>query len=377
MAPAPLRQLCAVEARVLRARAQRLGAPPPPTDRVASVVAAVCGVQAQDRRAAALAVRARSSGLTAPDVEHARVVDRSVVRTWAMRGTFHLLAADDVGWLLALLGPRFVAAGGRRFAQLGLDEAQCELGVGAIRRALARHGPRTRAELADDLKAEGLPVERGGRAIVHLVRRAALQGVLCVGPDRDGDEAYVALPEWVRTDGGGRRSGGDASLAEVGRRYLAAYGPAGPHDLAAWSGLPVPRARRAWALLADELTEVSVEGTPAWVLSRNRLDARPERHPSVRLLPAFDTYLLGYRRREWQVDDRHARRVWPGGGWIHPTLAVDGRVVATWRLASGQVVVEPFEPLPPAVLRSLESEAADVGRFLGLSTSLTIGGGDW
>lgn len=372
MAPAPLHQLCPDEARVLRARGQRLGAPPPPAEGVASVVAAVCGVQAQDRGAAALAVRARSSGLTARDVERAQVTDRSVVRTWAMRGTFHLLAADDVGWLLALLGPTFVAAGRRRFAELGLDEARCERGVGAIRRALERHGPRTRAELDDDLRAEGLPVERGSRAIVHLVRRAALEGVLCVGPDRDGEEAYVALPEWVRIDGGARGPGGDASLAEIGRRYLTAYGPAGPHDLAAWSGLPVSRARQAWALLAGELTEVSVDGSPAWVLSRNRVDTRPERRPSVRLLPAFDTYLLGYRSRESQVDERHGRRVWPGGGWIHPTLAVDGRLVATWRLASGQVVVEPFERLPPPVLRSLESEAADVGRFLGVSTSLTI-----
>jgi hypothetical protein len=206
------------------------------------------------------------------------------------------------------------------------------------------------------------------------VRRAALEGVLCVGPDRNGDEAYVVLDDWVGSNGRGPRPDGDASLAELGRRYLTAYGPASAPDLAAWSGLPLARARRAWALLAGELTEVSVDGAPSWVLSTERLDAGPRRRPSVRLLPAFDTYLLGYRSRQSQVDDRHARRVWPGGGWIHPTLAVDGRVVATWRLASSQVVVEPFEPLPSAVRASLEDEAADVGRFLGVPAALTIEG---
>jgi hypothetical protein len=371
-----LRPLTADQARRLRARAQWLGTPVPPAeDGVASVVRGVCGVQAQDRRAAALAVRARSTGLTARDVERAQVTDRSVVRTWGMRGTFHLLAADDVGWLLPLLGPVFVAAGRRRFAELGLDEAQCGRGVGAIRRSLERHGSRTRAELADDLRGAGLPVEPGSQAVVHLVRRAALQGLVCVGPDRDGDEAYVALDDWVGTDGRPRRAAADASLAELARRYVAAYGPAGPHDLAAWSGLPVARARQAWRLLADagELAEVSVDGSPSWALAGRTLDAGAGRGTlGVRLLPAFDTYLLGYRTHESQVDPRHAARVWPGGGWIHPTLSVDGRVLAAWRISSTRVVVEPFDVLQPAVLRSLEGEAADVGRFLGLPVSLTV-----
>jgi hypothetical protein len=343
---------------------------------VAPVVEAVCGVQAQDRRAAALAVRARTAGLTVGDVEREQVAERSLVRTWAMRGTFHLLAAEDVRWLMALLGPVFVAAGRRRFAELGLDEDQCARGVRAVVHALDRHGSRARAELADDLRAAGLPVDGGGRVVTHLVRRAALEGLLCVGPDRDGDEAYVLVDDWLPP---GRRPAlaGDAALAELGRRYLTAYGPAGPHDLAAWSGLPVARARRAWELLAGELTEVSVEGARAWVLSgRRAAGGTGGRGPSVRLLPAFDTYLLGYRRREWQLDDRHARRVWPGGGWIHPTLVVDGRVVATWRLSSTRVVVEPFEALGPALLPPLDREAADVGRFLGRSTALALASGD-
>lgn len=358
----------------MRARAQRLAGPAPRADEGPTVVvAAVVGVQAQDRRAAALSVRARSQGLSAGDVERAQVADRSVVRTWAMRGTFHLVAAEDVRWLLALLGPVFVAGGRRRFADLGLDEDRCARGITLVRRALERHGARTRAELADDLRAGGLPVEPGGRAVVHLVRRAALEGVLCVGPDRDGDEAYVLLDDWVPA--GRRRATGDAdaSLAELGRRYLAAYGPADPHDLAAWSGLPVSTARRAWKQLEGDLTEVAVEGAPAWLLAGTRVaGGGTVDHPSVRLLPAFDTYLLGYRTRESQVDRRFAGRVWPGGGWIHPAVVVDGWVVATWRLRGAHVVVAPFEGLDPSVLGPLEREAAEVGRFLGVSTSLVL-----
>ena len=374
MAQATPYELSADQARRLRARAQRLAAPSPAGD-VAAVLTAVCGVQAQDRRAAALSVRARSTGLTVGDVERSRLADRSVVRTWAMRGTFHLLPAADVRWVLSVLGPVLVAGGRRRLAELGFDEGRTVRAVEIVRRALERHGPRTRAELAEDLRGAGLDVDVGSQAVVHVVRRAALEGVLCVGPDRDGSEAYVALDDWVATDG--RAPDGDSSLAELGRRYLEGYGPADPQDLAAWSGLPAAQARRAWRLLGAELVAVSVDGARAWALSRDgHAGAIRRRRPGVRLLPAFDTYLLGYRSRALAVDGRDSRRVWPGGGWIHPTVVVDGRVVATWRLSPPPVVVEPFDALPPAVVRSLEREAADVGRFLGVSTSLTVEAGD-
>ena len=107
----------------LRLRAQRLH---PEAAReatnVAHLVRDLCGLQAQDLSAATLAVRPRSSGLTASDVERARLEERTIVRTWCMRGTLHLVAADDLGWLLPLLGPVFVRKSQRRYDQLGLNE---------------------------------------------------------------------------------------------------------------------------------------------------------------------------------------------------------------------------------------------------------------
>ena len=377
MATATAHELSSDEARRLRARAQGLDASPAAREGgVVAVVAGVCGVQAQDRGAAALSVRARSRGLTAGDVERARLEDRSVVRTWAMRGTFHLVAAEDVGWLLGLLGPIFVAAGRRRLRELGLGDDDSARAVEVIHDVLDRGEPRTRAELTDELRRRGVDVQPG-QAIVHLVGRAALEGVLCVGPDRDGKEAYVALDRWAVT---GPPLEEDAALARLGRRYLAAYGPAGPADLAAWAGLPAASARRAWAMLGPELTEVVVAGAPAWILSHDGAAVARPTGPTVRLLPAFDTYLLGYRNRVLLVDDRHARRVRPGGGWIHPTVTVDGMVVATWRMTAPrggsrtrrQILVEPFAPLDHALMPDLEAEAADVGRFLGVTPTLVL-----
>lgn len=223
----------------------------------AGVVGAVCGVQAQDPQAAALSVRARSRGLSRADVVDALLDDRSIVRTWCQRGTFHLLAADDVRWLLALLGPVFVRSGRRRLRQLGLDEDASARGVRVIADAVARHGPLTRAELGGHLRRHGVAVEPGTQAVVHLARRAALEAEVCVGPQRHGTEAYVALRDWVDVGPLSPAKNDELAAVELARRHLAAFGPAGPEDLASWSGLPMARARGAWARLAPELTEVS------------------------------------------------------------------------------------------------------------------------
>src|SRR3954447_18425791 len=157
----------------LRMRAQRLaGLATGDAADLASVVKEVCGVQAQEMLAAGLAVRARSSGLVAADVERARVEERTVVRTWGPRGTLHLLGVEDLGWMLPLLGPVFVAAGARRRAQLGLDDDTYEQALRITRDVLASRGPLIRAEIVDELAARGIRLE--GQARPHFLGRAAL-----------------------------------------------------------------------------------------------------------------------------------------------------------------------------------------------------------
>src|ERR1700730_10617223 len=126
------------QVRALRLRAQRLapqqaGA----TTSIAQIVREMCGIQAQDASAAALAVRVRSVGLVAADVERARVQERAITRTWGQRGTLHLLATEDLGWLLPLLGPIFIAGDQRRRAELGLDEETCMRGIRIMRNMFA------------------------------------------------------------------------------------------------------------------------------------------------------------------------------------------------------------------------------------------------
>ncbi len=321
-------------------------------------------------RAAELAVRVRSTDIIAADVERARVQERSIIRTWGQRGTLHLLATEDVGWLLSLLGPVFIAGDRRRRTELGLDEETCMRGIAGLRDILADQGPLTRAELVEQLAARtGIRLE--GQAAPHLLARAALEGVICLGPDRGTKQTYVLLADWIDLDSMTQSLSRDAACAELARRYLAAYGPAEPDDFASWSGLPMSDVRAGWKSIVHDLTDVEIAGRAAWMLKEHLvwLDEFPTQAPIVRLLPGFDTYLLGYRSRDMIVSAQYARRINAGGGMIAPTLVVDGRAAGTWKLKrlknSLDVVLEPFEELASEIQPMLEAEVQDIGRFLG------------
>src|SRR6266480_5275990 len=363
--------------RFLRLRAQRL-TPQQPGEviGVARVVKEVCGIQAQDTSAATLAVRSRSVGLVVTDVEQARVHDRSIIRTWGPRGTLHLLASDDIGWLLPLLGHVFVAGDRRRREELGLSEDICVRSMRIIRNVLAEQGPLTRIELMEHLATNGIRLE--GQARPHLLARAALEGLICLGPDRGAEPTYVLLKDWIDQELTGHSLSEDAAYAELTRRYLSAYGPATPGDQAAWSGLPLSKTRAAWQRIEDELMEVETADSRAWMLKMDEewLVELPADIPIVHLLPRFDIYLLGYQKRDLAVQPQYAKRINAGGGIVHPTVLVNGLAVGTWKSKreKNQLVamVEPFERLASEIYEGIEAEIEDIARFLGVEVRLEV-----
>ncbi|HEY4845233.1 MAG TPA: winged helix DNA-binding domain-containing protein [Candidatus Dormibacteraeota bacterium] len=360
----------------MRARAQRLTRETATATRPATILREVCGLQAQLLSAATLGVRARSAGLDAGKVNRALMEERSIVRTWLMRGTLHVVAAEDLRWLLQLLGPVFVRAGSTRHAQLGLDGDLKNKGVAAIRRILTEEGPLTRYELVDRLRRQHLVLDAKTQAPIHLIGLAALQGVLCLGPDRDdGESTYVLLDDWVAHAPTPSR---ETALSELARRYFAAYGPATIEDLAAWSGISMREARAAVTGASAGLTDVTIQGRLGFIVKDRRKRLTMPSRPQVRLLPAFDTYLLGYRRRDLAVPPPLQRRLQRGGGWLHPAVVVNGRAIGAWSLrrsaGGGQVVVELSAPIGLATRTGIETEVADIGRFLNRSLTIEIAG---
>jgi hypothetical protein len=361
--------------RLLHLRAQRLipGIPGRPASSQ-QVLAEVCGVQAQELPAGHLGIQARGEGLTLAEIEQAQYKSHTILRTWCMRGTLHLISAEDARWLIPLLGPVFIAGDRRRMAQLGWNEELAQRGIRLIQDELARQGGLTREDIRELLKAHGLPYE--GQAAIHIISRAALEGVLCQGPNRGTKPVFLPFEDWAQTPNHLPRA---EALAELARRYLDAFGPASPEDLASWSGLPKSEARSAWRGIEDQLIAVETTGQPLWLL-KTRLagvDALLPHSPVVRLLPRFDLYLLGYANRSLIVEaEDYAKYVNRGGGILNATVVVDGRVLGTWvsvlRRSILQVRVETFENLTGKLVPLLEEEVAGLGRFLGVDAALEI-----
>ena len=184
----------AVTAPVARRLTAQLLAGPPARDPVA-VAERLLAVQAQDPRGARLAVRARSTGLSAADVDRALTEDRSLVVSWLNRGTLHLVRSEDYPWLQALTAPPLATGNARRLAQEGVDPTAADRGVAVIERALAGEGPLSREQLRERIARAGVRTE--GQALVHVLMLAALRGVTVRGPMAGDRHAYALVRDWL------------------------------------------------------------------------------------------------------------------------------------------------------------------------------------
>jgi len=319
-----------------------------------SVVERLLAVQAQDECGFRLAVRSRTSGLIAADVDDALSVRRSMVVTWLNRGTLHLVSSQDYWWLHPLTAPRMVTGNERRLRQEGVDEVQADRGVDAIVEAVTSGGPHTRRDLRNRLRHWGIPTD--GQALVHLLAKASIGGFIVRGPVIDGEHAFVSVPDWLGTPSPPLER--DDALGTLARRYLAGHGPATARDLAKWAGITLGDARRGLHVIADELADV---GYGFALAGRGAGGAHV---PPPRLLGAFDPLLHGWESRDPFVESDGG--VVTTNGIIRPVVLAEGRVVATWGLPGGVVTINPLERITPVILDGVVHDAADVQRFLGL-----------
>jgi DNA glycosylase AlkZ-like len=343
-----------------RAVAQLLAGPP--ADRAEQVAGRLLAIQGQDQRGARLAIRARSRGLSAAGIDHALTVDRSLVISWLNRGTLHLVRSEDYWPLHRLTTPQLETGCGRRLAQEGIPPAAADRAAGLIERFLGRDGPLTRAELAERLESAGVRTQ--GQALVFLMFLASLRGISVRGPMIGRQHAHVLARDWLGAPPA--TPDRDAALAWLARRYLAGHSPATDRDLAKWAGLPLGEARRGLRHIAAELDE----GEDGLVrLARQpdgtTLAGRPEPAlPPPRLLGVFDPMLHGWQSRA-AVLGRHEPQI-VRGGMFGSFAMVGGRAVGTWGLPGGQVSLTLLEEVSAAHRKALDSDAQDVGRFLGL-----------
>jgi hypothetical protein len=322
-----------------------------PLRRPVDVAERLLAVQGQDARGARLAIRARTSGLTAAEVDLELTETRSLLITWLNRGTLHLVRSEDYPLLQALTTPPLLTSSTRRLRQEGVSERAAERGVETIERSLAEEGPLSGKQLKERLEVAQVRIE--GQAFIHLMFLSALRGITVRGPMIGKQHAYALVRDWL---GPQRPVDRAVALAELARRYLVGHGPADDRDLARWAGLPLRDARAGLAAIASELAEredglVDLAKRPA-----------PEPLPPPRLLGAFDPLLLGWTSRE-EIVGPHKMLV-TMNGIFRPFALVDGRAVATWRFAGGKVTIEHLGKVSKKAAAALEEDARGVEEFM-------------
>jgi hypothetical protein len=373
-----MRKLTWAQAAAWRARRHHLDRRAP-AGKMLAVASRLCGVHAQVLSCAELQLWARVEGLGRGAVQRALWEERTLVKTWAMRGTLHVLPAAELPlWHAALSTSRRYATPERWRSYVGITLDELDALTVAVGEAL-HDRVLTREELAREIARTGSPdlgqkVAEGSWGM--MLKPAAFSGRLCFGPSVGARVQFTNPRTWLGTPANGVAP--EEAIAEITRRYLASYGPATARDLSRWwNGGGVAMARQWLGKLAGEVAEVEVEGTPTWMLAADVRRLREIDPPgAVRLLPGFDQYVVGSSYHAEQLMPGNFRsRVFRPQGWISPVLAVDGRLQGVWRHemkgSRVEVAIEPFVRVPARVRRSAAEEAERLAEFLGGKLKLT------
>jgi hypothetical protein len=336
---------------------------------VPDVVDRLCGVQAQVASSAELAIRVRRETSRRGEVDRALREGR-LLKTWAMRGTLHLLTPEEAGTFLSLVasGRSWERPSWQRY--FGMTPKQLEVLRKAVRTAL-ENGPRTREELAAAVGAQ--------RGIRHLgdglrsswgtlLKPLAWQGDLCCGPTRGNRVTYVR-PEDASSRWSGLPEPGEAAPVAI-TAYFRAYGPTSIDAFGNWlaGGWFGKRQLRAWfADVEPTLAEVDVEGDRAYVLAEDVEELRStEPTTALRLLPGFDQFVLGPGTGDGHVVPVSRRAaVSRQAGWISPVVLVGGAVCGTWEVDRDDVRVAWFADAGRPPRRALRAEVARLSAILG------------
>ena len=362
-----------------------------PASALTSVVADICGAQAQVLSAAQISIWARVRGSKLQHLESAIWKERTLARAWGMRRTMFLFPSEELA--LYVRGTYRRSAYNLSWAQKQVSSEE------ALDRLLADameilSEPRTRNDIALMLESKryrvkskagggwgnrrAVPwVEIGGTSLSVgvLLHVLGAREVICSGPIKGNETTFVRADKWLPH---WKDVTVEEAEGELLAKYLSAFGPATLADFALGAGMYVRDAKEIWALQSEKMAQVEVDGRPAWILRSDLpiLEAAEIEEPGVRLLPFFDSFLLGHKSHRNIVDEKNHKKIYRAQGWVSPVVLIDGRAQGVWsyvqRKDDLEVRVTPFIRLSSRVSSQIREEALDLGRFLGCPNVKTL-----
>ena len=330
------------------------------------VVSWLGAVQAQEYADTKWALALRSRRTTNDAIERA-LTKGAILRTHVLRPTWHLVAAADIRWMLALTGPRVSARMSPYNRHLELDAGVFRRSQSAIARALRGGVQLTRQELKAVLQRAGIRADSVQR-LAHIVMQAEIDAVVCSGARRGTQSTYALLDERVPPAAAKSR---DDALAELTRRYFTSHGPAQIADFVWWSGLTTGDARRGLQLIDRELDQEVIDGKTYWF--RQAAPARGD-HRTAYLLGLYDEYLIAYKDRSAALDRARWTRLVRDP--FSACVVVNGKVIGSWRRSVNAdrmvIAFTPFTPLRRTDAAAVDTAAHAYAGFFGVELELSI-----
>src|SRR5712691_79217 len=350
------------------------------------VVSHVCGLQAQVLSGAALSLWARVENITMEDVEDALWKHWTLVKTWAMRCTLHLLSSNSLSTYVAALKTRHDLRGEKVSYRIGpgpedrryqITRAEQEQITKAIENALDQHSL-TREELAHEIvkRTKLRPILQSHllSGFGSLLQQAAHQGSLIFGPSQGAKVTFTRPDQWIgRQD----QPSSEQALRTLLRQFYSTYGPATFEEFAHWWGVSAPEAKPLEQLIAGELEQVEFDHQPSKMLSRDVDQIYSiDEEQSIRLVPSWDMYVMFYHPREFFVSQPYRTRIFRQIQGNAPVLLVDGVAAGTWektkKKAAIEITVRPFKALSSAQKRTVEEEIGLLREFFGTNVQLSF-----
>ncbi|HXV73068.1 MAG TPA: winged helix DNA-binding domain-containing protein [Acidimicrobiia bacterium] len=333
----------------------------------AGVVSFFGAVQAQDHGPAKWSLGLRTTGRTESEVEGDYGEGR-IVRTHALRPTWHYLAPEDLRWVQGLTAGRVHAQNDIHYRKLALDAATLNHCHAIIQRALAGGNHLTRQEIRERLAAEGVDAE--GQRLAYIMMHAELDLLVCSGSPRSR-HTYALVDEWVEPV-----SSMDAedALARLTLTYFRSHGPSTDRDFSWWSSLRLSEVRAGMAMVADRLQQREFDGvTYTWA---ERPPAETSSRPRVNLIQVLDEYVVGYRESRSAIDIDAHHREWRESGGRYDPLILDGQIAGTWRRRQTAATLRAEISLAIALsepqLDALREEAERLAGFFGQELELVL-----
>jgi hypothetical protein len=334
---------------------------------VKKLVGYMGALQAQDYAMGKLAIGLRLKNITDKPVEKA-INHGEIIRTHALRGTWHFVAAEDLWWMLNLSADKIKKQLRTRHKQLELNEKDFSRSFGIISNMMKGGKHITREEIVLRLEKEKFNITENRTSFILL--QAELEGIICKGKIVNNNHAYTLMDYWIPAK---KELTREEAIAKLALKYFSSHGPATVQDFVWWSGLTLTEAKAALNNIKQHLTSLGVASHTYWLTSQTHI---PSNHPdSVYLLPAFDEFIISYTDRSAALAAQHLKKVISSNGIFWPVVVINGQVTGIWKrsFTKDKIAIEMgyFKPHNKIIKKQIEQSVNVIENFTGKKILLT------